>query len=162
MAQKLFGLFQFTHPGGVRLFSHVYAPRRHSVSIHAPGRGATHISHHTPPMQKSFNSRTREGCDAVGLLDDRHTFAVSIHAPGRGATQPYSSALFLTLGFNSRTREGCDDSIANIARSERVVSIHAPGRGATRLMWISLLPICSFNSRTREGCDFGAISSLHF
>ena len=152
MAQKLFGLFQFTHPGGVRLFSHVYAPRRHSVSIHAPGRGATHISHHTPPMQKSFNSRTREGCDAVGLLDDRHTFAVSIHAPGRGATQPYSSALFLTLGFNSRTREGCDLQLA-VGLIEAGVSIHAPGRGATGQKSANAAALQSFNSRTREGCD---------
>ena len=102
-------LFQFTHPGGVR-------PRQRGlhldnliVSIHAPGRGATSNSQKrfarvlfqfTHPggvrqqsesraksLPRSFNSRTREGCD-VSQGGQSYTFSsVSIHAPGRGATR---------------------------------------------------------------------------
>ena len=57
-------LFQFTHPGGVRLTLCVTAPVAVGVSIHAPGRGATVVL-------------------IIAPLRDRH---VSIHAPGRGAT----------------------------------------------------------------------------
>ena len=34
-------LFQFTHPGGVRLKGYCRSECRERVSIHAPGRGAT-------------------------------------------------------------------------------------------------------------------------
>ena len=37
------GMFQFTHPGGVRLRPLVMSCTVNSVSIHAPGRGATTI-----------------------------------------------------------------------------------------------------------------------
>ena len=57
--------FQFTHPGGVRLLH--FCPKLSitaSVSIHAPGRGAT-------------GKRGISHC----------SIDVSIHAPGRGATE---------------------------------------------------------------------------
>ena len=56
-----------------------------SVSIHAPGRGATIPLCSSMSGMKSFNSRTREGCDAIALTQI-----------GRQTR------------FNSRTREGCD------------------------------------------------------
>ena len=55
--------FQFTHPGGVRQETSESKTRARSVSIHAPGRGATFYILH-------IWERNR----------------VSIHAPGRGAT----------------------------------------------------------------------------
>ena len=55
--------FQFTHPGGVRLSTEEHLRVVEHVSIHAPGRGATHYGVDVP--------RGR---------------GVSIHAPGRGAT----------------------------------------------------------------------------
>ena len=59
----LYLLFQFTHPGGVRLEFLLLSGFPTLVSIHAPGRGAT--------------------LDNGGLT---HDASVSIHAPGRGAT----------------------------------------------------------------------------
>ena len=119
-------LFQFTHPRGVRCLLRVLF-RERLVSIHAPARGAMRTSTRWC-FSQSFNSRTREGCDASfrryvvrGL--------VSIHAPARGAivaVSPNSSVLKFQFthprgvryrhalqidncsSFNSRTREGCD------------------------------------------------------
>ena len=59
----LYLLFQFTHPGGVRL--------RRRLTFWE--------------VSLSFNSRTREGGDTNGF-GARLTRMVSIHAPGRGAT----------------------------------------------------------------------------
>ena len=145
--------FQFTHPGGVRLYVYGYAYRYFKVSIHAPGRGATgtggsrpymvlDVSIHAPGRgatatspsaahsTRRFNSRTREGCDRIELLERC-----------RG------------ICFNSRTREGCDKQGVSgrglydrfqfthpggvrlgeggVFWGEHSVSIHAPGRGAT-------------------------------
>ena len=62
-------LFQFTHPGGLRRELLEVGVPQTSVSIHAPGRGAT-------------------GAWRASLLSVR---PVSIHAPGRGATSGHSS-----------------------------------------------------------------------
>ena len=100
------------------------------VSIHAPGRGATVWTFVQVVAKVSFNSRTREGCDAVCFL-----------------------CVQVKHCFNSRTREGCDTDIfipdaldyefqfTHPGGVRRVgvgyllyglrVSIHAPGRGAT-------------------------------
>ena len=125
-------VFQFTHPGGVRHSNNNDNNGTATVSIHAPGRGAT-----------SSSARVRSYA------------RVSIHAPGRGATTlrgycpPVSRMFQFThpggvrpllqrpmqrawCGFNSRTREGCDYSPLNIVTSSFSVSIHAPGRGATQ------------------------------
>ena len=122
--------FQFTHPGGVRLrllllcryhlmfqFTHPGGVRRASawlvhctdiqVSIHAPGRGATSEVCTLIILLKSFNSRTREGCDYY-LIVRASTARVSIHAPGRGATGQPLAGHSNKHCFNSRTREGCD------------------------------------------------------
>ena len=56
-------MFQFTHPGGVRLELCHLDHLAQEVSIHAPGRGATYLSDHLSAFARGFNSRTREGCD---------------------------------------------------------------------------------------------------
>ena len=58
-----FSLFQFTHPGGVRLRQVHIRVRQPCVSIHAPGRGATPLGDQSHSACRCFNSRTREGCD---------------------------------------------------------------------------------------------------
>ena len=57
----------------------------HSISIHAPPRGATRKRGSTPQASRNFNSRPSARGDAVvvGLCAGRH---ISIHAPPRGAT----------------------------------------------------------------------------
>ena len=83
-------MFQFTHPGGVRLAEGGRADAGGDVSIHAPGRGAT---------ARSVRAQLRA--------------IVSIHAPGRGATSLRFRTPLPCSRFNSRTREGCDLSHTN-------------------------------------------------
>jgi len=167
-------VFQPTHPHGVRhTMSGVecqaticFNPRtrtgcdrggqasqgHHSVSTHAPARGATVEPQALPP-----------------------TGRVSTHAPARGATDVYIPVLahavfqpthphgvrlmctFLfwpTRCFNPRTRTGCDVSLLGSARYGSV-STHAPARGATPQGLLWYLPKLCFNPRTRTGCDGG-------
>ena len=76
------GRFQFTHPGGVR------HPRRgellidRRVSIHAPGRGATASRFERRLYGSSFNSRTREGCDAIKRIHRHISLMFQFTHPG--------------------------------------------------------------------------------
>ena len=83
------GKFQFTHPGGVRRRGSILSTDSVTVSIHAPGRGAT--------QQRYRYHRANQ---------------VSIHAPGRGATGTFVHLDSTHFRFNSRTREGCDFRLA--------------------------------------------------
>ena len=91
---------------GCDLHTHLHR-LAHTVSIHAPVRGATALAL----------------CNLVVLA------VVSIHAPVRGATEP-RSLRDLPAGFNPRTREGCDSMVGS-GEPVEWVSIHAPVRGAT-------------------------------
>ena len=143
--------FQFTHPGGVRL-------------LRIWGRFST----------KSFNSRTREGCDLVSSSSDTAGLQFQFTHPG-GVRRRQSLGIRPNhIRFNSRTREGCDKPERTLSGRLKVsihapgrgatilplmvellrrVSIHAPGRGATKSHRRQELIQRSFNSRTREGCD---------
>ena len=78
-------MFQFTHPGGVRQYGKEYILYLKSVSIHAPGRGATDVpAMILYPCKVSIHA---PGRGATGLwIVDFEIGMVSIHAPGRGAT----------------------------------------------------------------------------
>ena len=128
------------------------------VSIHAPARGATKNAVREALNKKSFNPRTRKGCD------------------------PLKSVVFMSnFSFNPRTRKGCDVEI--MPYTTRIyVSIHAPARGATNSSKMKILIACvsihapargatdcarwsetfklCFNPRTRKGCDVSR--DLHF
>ena len=100
-------MFQSTHPHGVRR-SHIITERKISgfQSTHPHGvRPKTFSIKYE--FVKSFNPRTRMGCDVDGRLPYM-SLAVSIHAPAWGATQ-LQHALSLLIR----------------------VSIHAPAWGAT-------------------------------
>ena len=167
-------LFQFTHPGGVRPPFSVRAVVITSVSIHAPGRGATYVYGYAYRYFKVSIHAPGRGATSTNS-NDNNNGAVSIHAPGRGATIVGIIARHLHICFNSRTREGCDTERLQFGDSEVSVSIHAPGRGATG-KWVNIplsmvvsihAPgrgatvfdrspqgrLLRFNSRTREGCD---------
>ena len=77
------------------------------VSIHAPTRGATHITFATSTGQK-FQSTHPRGVRLNSQCDKT-----------------------LILGFNPRTHEGCDLRRATALQRYKV-SIHAPTRGATK------------------------------
>ena len=79
------GLFQSTHPHGVRPFLFIQNFIFMSVSIHAPTRGAT-----------------------TQALYVWSSIPVSIHAPTRGATRCRCTPTRSCLSFNPRTHTGCD------------------------------------------------------
>ena len=62
------GTFQSTHPGGVRPIRQVYTEVFKSISIHAPGWGATDLGGTWDRMDLHFNPRTRVGCDKRSFL----------------------------------------------------------------------------------------------
>ena len=100
--------FQSTHPRGVRLPRRKQQPFPQQVSIHAPAWGATWAGGRFYFQLRSFNPRTRVGCDPQIRDIFYPTVAVSIHAPAWGATT---------------TRKWQDQN--------GQVSIHAPAWGAT-------------------------------
>ena len=123
-------MFQSTHPRGVRPHDLRDARQRRIVSIHAPAWGATSNlsspatprlfqSTHPrgvrrrprekgPPPGRSFNPRTRVGCDVTFSTVFEPALAVSIHAPAWGATDRGQQGHARRHGFNPRTRVGCD------------------------------------------------------
>ena len=104
--------FQFTHPGGVRravpttpafryrrfnsrtregcdCLSALALSDMETVSIHAPGRGATwRTSVSSLPKKVSIHAPGRGATKS--LRQCLHRRQVSIHAPGRGATYQYN------------------------------------------------------------------------
>ena len=100
-------MFQFTHPGGVRLLGPAELGSLALFQFTHPG-GVRLIRFFGHVVRGGFNSRTREGCDgwygaqACGAPQFQFThpggvrppiatpldvvYVVSIHAPGRGAT----------------------------------------------------------------------------
>ena len=128
---RLLGIieFQFTHPGGVRLNSIFIQIKKRSFQFTHPG-GVRRLRSRTDYQGSCFNSRTREGCDALTLGIPSEVIRVSIHAPGRGATYFVQNCLFgLRFQFThpGGVRRGASDRYEQLER----VSIHAPGRGAT-------------------------------
>ena len=121
-------LFQPTHPHGVRHNDDKSRSRPGVVSTHAPARGATPqgLPRYTPGMfqpthphgvrlitdppslfPRSFNPRTRTGCDNQTIWTKLDNI-VSTHAPARGATAAGPDLDSDHTGFNPRTRTGCD------------------------------------------------------
>ena len=122
------------------------------VSIHAPAKGATRINsivsfnHYTfqstHPRRvrhsffcfggfwiRSFNPRTREGCDK--------SITLSAH---------------LGIGFNPRTREGCD-ALRDLDTTKNGSFNPRTREGCDRRPYFSPYSPQCFNPRTREGCD---------
>ena len=123
----IFGMFQSTHPHGVRHNTN-YRTFINQLfqSTHPHG-----VRPFPPPLLLQlfrFNPRTRMGCDRI-ILKRKYNIDVSIHAPAWGATDisiyqntnyrfqsthPHGvrlSALAETISiicFNPRTRMGCD------------------------------------------------------
>ena len=123
------GMFQSTHPHGVRLRNCRQLLNITNVSIHAPTWGAT------------YRSNALSRC-----------IEVSIHAPTWGATKGLEKVVDVIESFNPRTHMGCD-MLARKAAEKKEVSIHAPTWGATVAKSYYEGSIPSFNSRTHMGCD---------
>ena len=111
-------------------------PRSGNISIPAPARGRTETGDSAFYLHVDFNSRPREGANAL----DRHVnliVAISIPAPARGRTR-------------------------NIIPGGKIliISIPAPARGRTAKFWLIWLPSPNFNSRPREGANKTFLSAI--
>ena len=121
-------LFQSTHPCGVRqrwkekYGLYVKFQSTHPCGVRRGCRGRN-------SRRKSFNPRTRAGCDNIAKSNVNASL-VSIHAPVRGATIRNCCCSPWDNRFNPRTRAGCDFNMYYQVRTISV-SIHAPVRGAT-------------------------------
>ena len=122
----------------------------------------------------SFNPRSREGSDSIGLLQALSASFVSIHAPARGATCPkYGGCSSSIVSIHAPARGATHYNInfplyclfqSTLPRGERpigllqalsasFVSIHAPARGATLSCPKTIKFRACFNPRSREGSD---------
>ena len=99
-----------------------------AVSIHAPVWGATGGITSARENERSFNPRTRVGCDLISPLWHT-TISVSIHAPVWGATQSRIAVIVLWVFQSTHpcgVRQGRIEHL-----QQDLVSIHAPVWGAT-------------------------------
>jgi len=142
--------FQSTRPGRARHGQSERPLNMLSVSIHAPGKGATQVRGDDPLFALVSIHAPGKGATILTRLRNAK-WEVSIHAPGKGARQGWqkcpgcpefqSTRPGRARGvqrqscrhfccFNPRAREGRDAEGAD-ALLLVVVSIHAPGKGAT-------------------------------
>ena len=156
----MIGLFQSTHPHGVRPGQTLGFPDCRVVSIHAPTRGATICGMAIMYILLSFNPRTHTGCDALkkyGLFHSYEGFQ-STHPHGvRRFSSIYSRCVY---SFNPRTHTGCDQDNGKLSEYKPwFQSTHPHG---VRLMGfrVILQDRLGFNPRTHTGCDF-LLSSAH-
>ena len=88
-------------------------------------------SNNPSSRNRSFNPRTRAGCDCHSVSFSWIGASLSIHAPVQGATGLPMRKCSRKPTFNPRTRAGCDDAVQpDLSRAGR-----------------------AFNPRTRAGCD---------
>ena len=125
------GMFQSTHPRGVRRRTHAHGLGRYLVSIHAPAWGATSAISMTCVISGVFQSThprgvrpRRYGCTAA------RTPFQSTHP--RGVRHPVGGVVLLYKPmFQSTHPRGVRQDGVQLFRCRRYVSIHAPAWGAT-------------------------------
>ena len=123
-------LFQSTHPSGVRHLQLSHLTYRFEISIHAPQWGATNTRLSALPCLGHFNPRTPVGCD-------------------RSSDTPYPRTRYY---FNPRTPVGCDRN-GWCPRSPQPHFNPRTPVGCDSLLIISLRTGHHFNPRTPVGCD---------
>ena len=99
------------------------------ISIHAPARGATIPAYDSDNVSRISIHAPARGATLKMQSPPRHAF-ISIHAPARGATISPGKDDGIKSNFNPRSRKGSDNFwtlFYNVSR----ISIHAPARGAT-------------------------------
>ena len=82
-------------------------------------------------MRRSFNPRTRVGCDVGAVTSWLAGLLVSIHAPAWGATLWNDAFRNLAIQFQSTHPRGVRRDMARQPGDWLTVSIHAPAWGAT-------------------------------
>ena len=145
-------MFQSTHPCRVRQTSIARTIGIKLVSIHAPVQGATVKGDACDTLRKSFNPRTRAGCDFIirGLKCSVIVFQSTHPCRVRRSlsTSSSESSMFQST-HPCRVRPS-----GTRAPKKIFVSIHAPVQGATPRLMLYFRMENSFNPRTRAGCDY--------
>ena len=123
--------FQSTRPRGARPEGARVGYQAPGVSIHAPTRGATAHTRHTPAYPLRFNPRAHAGRDPTTAASIATCTRFQSTRP-RGA-RPSNLARWIrpTCCFNPRAHAGRDRYLCVNADKLTNVSIHAPTRGAT-------------------------------
>ena len=132
------GIFQSTHPSGVRPADALHFGLGEDISIHAPQWGAT-----------------KQG-GGKGFLGQ-----ISIHAPQWGATLSRPSRRVASVHFNPRTPVGCDWQPRHSLPGRWYFNPRTPVGCDHRRRAATDRPD-DFNPRTPVGCDLGVIGGcLH-
>ena len=84
--REALGLFQSTHPRGVRRGIHPHVQVLRAISIHAPTWGATQEAV-TKAIDLQFQSTHPRGVRPTVSYDGEEIILISIHAPTWGATE---------------------------------------------------------------------------
>ena len=150
------------------------------VSIHAPAWGATYVPVAPFTVPRSFNPRTRVGCDLYSSPAPSHRcgfnprtrvgcdlFVRPTATPDfrfqsthpRGVRRFFASASVWDAMFQSTHPRGVRRARLPAGRRRVRVSIHAPAWGATACWAPTALSRWSFNPRTRVGCDMRQATS---
>ena len=144
-------VFQSTLPREERPKGCVHRVSCHSISIHAPTRGATQINSLINEVGKYFNPRSHERSDKYDCIEWMESH-ISIHAPTRGATIPLcglSTHQYISIHAPTRgaTMYSSSDGFTFC------ISIHAPTRGATSFRFHQSASHFYFNPRSHERSD---------
>ena len=142
------GIFQSTHPSGVRLQQDVGAPQFGNISIHAPQWGATRGSGGGAGTPRYFNPRTPVGCDSRSGQGGRGQL-ISIHAPQWGATYSCDRPSCVNKISIHAPQWGATSG-APSSHPRVQISIHAPQWGATSRT-VASLALCVFQSTHPSG-----------
>ena len=129
MASKKRGLFQSTHPRGVR-----------------------HVIKFLVTNVQQFQSTHPRGVRHVEYTSYVEHCRISIHAPTWGATGAWCD-VFFAYKFQSTHPRGVRRSLHRAVRRVQGISIHAPTWGATSRTRRKAGATAYFNPRTHVGCD---------
>ena len=165
--------FQSTPAGGDA------APSRptgsHSVSIHAPARGATQFRHARGDLIAGFNPRPRAGGDSRKRSSPARCSSFNPR-PRAGGDSSGTSASSSPACFNPRPRAGGDITLSTWpGRSQMFQSTPPracrarsssfnprPRAGGDLLMTVHASMFPGFNPRPRAGGDAGGEAGAHF
>ena len=117
--------FQSTHPRGVRPSECRHDGGRQNVSIHAPAWGATNLSGSQDGRLRSFNPRTRVGCDHPNATLQRLNCHTSL------PQLPHFSAVIATpqhSKYHTSRLIGCGIGDDEVWHSKAVSEVHICGR----------------------------------
>ena len=143
--------FQSTHPHGVRLGHYVSQCIPYEVSIHAPARGATGTGRGADTGRRSFNPRTRTGCDCT--IADEFKILLTFQSTHPHGVRPGGCCRLTGMGrFQSTHPHGVRHCIVGrVSAGSLFQSTHPHGvRHPVLDIFVGDL---GFNPRTRTGCD---------